>query len=69
MSKHQVKSPCINVCKMDKLSGLCLGCFRTIPEIKAWKGLSRKEQKALLANLDSRRARLEPSLIPPEPCP
>jgi uncharacterized protein len=68
MSEHTVKSPCIDVCKMDKLSGLCHGCLRTIPEIKAWKGMSHKKQKALLADLDGRRARLGPS-IPPEPCP
>lgn len=64
-----MKSPCIDVCKMDKLSGLCQGCLRTIPEIKAWKGLSRKEQKLLLADLNSRRARLDASLIAGDPCP
>jgi len=69
MSKRKVKSPCIDVCKMDKSTGLCRGCLRTIPEIKAWKGLSRKEQKALLAELDSRRARQAQPLTDPDPCP
>jgi len=69
MSKRKIKSPCVDVCKMDKLSGLCRGCLRTIPEIKAWKGLSRKEQKALLADLESRRARLAEPLVAPDPCP
>lgn len=69
MSKRKIKSPCVDVCKMDKLSGLCRGCLRTIPEIKAWKGLSRKEQKALLADLDGRRARLDQPLIAPDACP
>jgi predicted Fe-S protein YdhL (DUF1289 family) len=69
MSKHKVQSPCIDVCKMDKVSGLCRGCLRTIPEIKAWKGLSRKAQKALLADLDGRRARIDQPVIDPNPCP
>lgn len=69
MSKRQIKSPCVDVCKMDKLSGLCRGCLRTIPEIKAWKGLSRKQQKALLAELDGRRVRLDQPPIAPDPCP
>jgi predicted Fe-S protein YdhL (DUF1289 family) len=69
MSKRKVKSPCIDICKMDKLSGLCRGCLRTIPEIKAWKGLSREEQKALLIELDSRRARQAQPLADLEPCP
>ena len=69
MSKRKIKSPCVDVCKMDKLSGLCRGCLRTIPEIKAWKGLSRKQQKALLADLKGRRDRLDQPLIAPDPCP
>jgi predicted Fe-S protein YdhL (DUF1289 family) len=69
MSKRKVKSPCIDVCKMDKLSGLCRGCLRTIPEIKAWKSLPRKAQKALLVDLDGRRARLDQPVIDPNPCP
>ena len=28
-----VASPCVNVCRMDELSGLCEGCLRTIDEI------------------------------------
>ena len=31
-----VPSPCINVCEMDKATGLCRGCMRTIDEIVAW---------------------------------
>ncbi len=31
-----VPSPCISVCRMDDVSGLCLGCFRTIDEIMVW---------------------------------
>lgn len=69
MSKRKIKSPCVDVCKMDKLSGLCRGCLRTIPEIRAWKGLSRKQQKALLADIDGRRGRLDQPLIAPDPCP
>ena len=29
-------SPCISVCRMDAVSGLCEGCFRTLDEIAAW---------------------------------
>ncbi|MBI3231202.1 MAG: DUF1289 domain-containing protein [Burkholderiales bacterium] len=29
-------SPCINVCRMDQESGLCIGCLRNIDEIIAW---------------------------------
>jgi uncharacterized protein len=34
-----VPSPCVNVCRMDAASGLCVGCRRTIDEIAAWSKL------------------------------
>lgn len=36
MSKQTIDSPCIGVCSMDDLSGLCMGCFRTMDEIQNW---------------------------------
>ncbi len=67
MSKHKVQSPCIDVCKIDKVSGLCRGCLRTVREIKDWKGLSRKAQQALLAELDKRR--VGGGAVAPDHCP
>ena len=29
-------SPCINVCRMDESSGLCVGCWRNLDEIIKW---------------------------------
>ncbi|WP_373889642.1 DUF1289 domain-containing protein [Massilia sp. MB5] len=31
-----VPSPCISLCKMNRDSGFCEGCLRTIDEIVAW---------------------------------
>jgi len=33
---EDVPSPCTSVCRMDRLSGFCEGCLRTIPEIAGW---------------------------------
>jgi len=33
---HPVPSPCVSVCRMDPVSGLCQGCWRDIGEIIAW---------------------------------
>jgi predicted Fe-S protein YdhL (DUF1289 family) len=35
-----VASPCIDVCRMDRRTGLCEGCLRTIDEIAAWGALT-----------------------------
>ena len=34
-----IKTPCVQVCAIDGESGLCLGCYRTLPEIANWSRL------------------------------
>ncbi|MFQ3360877.1 MAG: DUF1289 domain-containing protein [Alphaproteobacteria bacterium] len=36
MNDTEVRSPCINVCKNDPITGYCYGCGRTNDEIKSW---------------------------------
>lgn len=54
----QVASPCINVCRMDAASGLCLGCARSLDEIAAWSQASPAQRQAIVQQLPQRRARL-----------
>jgi predicted Fe-S protein YdhL (DUF1289 family) len=51
----EIKSPCIGVCAMDDLSGMCQGCYRTIAEIKAWWDMDQGAQKTLLDELEQRQ--------------
>ena len=53
-------SPCIDVCRMDKASGLCDGCLRTIDEIAAWAAATDEQQRLILAAIAARRASLSP---------
>lgn len=55
MSDAPVASPCINVCRMDARSGLCLGCARTLDEIAQWAQASADARRAVLAQLPQRR--------------
>lgn len=50
-----VPSPCINVCRMDAASGLCLGCFRTLDEIAGWSRADDGERLSILAAVARRR--------------
>lgn len=52
---HSVPSPCIAVCTIDDANGQCLGCRRTIDEIRDWPILSREEKLSLLDILAARR--------------
>lgn len=49
------ESPCINVCRMDAASGLCIGCRRTLDEISGWSRASEAERQAILAAVVRRR--------------
>ena len=52
----EVQSPCIGVCAMDELSGMCNGCYRTIDEIKAWWDMGVTAQQDLLVSLEQRQS-------------
>ena len=49
-----LRSPCINVCRIDRRSGLCEGCKRTVDEITRWPLASEADQAAILAELPGR---------------
>ncbi len=54
-TQTEIKSPCISVCAMDDLTGLCQGCYRTIDEIKSWWDMNQNDQKNLLVALEERQ--------------
>ncbi|MBX3480268.1 MAG: DUF1289 domain-containing protein [Caulobacter sp.] len=66
-----VATPCVKVCIVDPESSLCLGCFRTLPEIGGWSRFSDEERARLMAELPTRRARIRPEKLsifaPPGP--
>ena len=53
--------PCIGVCEWDGKTGWCLGCGRTIPEIKTWRKLTPYRRTALLRELPRRVEQLSKS--------
>jgi len=46
-ARQEVPSPCINICKMDDKTALCVGCYRTIQEITAWRLASNENKLAI----------------------
>lgn len=53
--QSKVASPCINVCRIDALTGWCEGCKRNLQEIAAWSTMDADRQRAVLRQLPSRR--------------
>ena len=53
-----VPTPCINVCRLDEATGLCLGCARNGAEIAAWAEAGAAFKRGVWETLPPRRARL-----------
>lgn len=50
-----VRTPCVQVCALDAVSGLCFGCRRTLDEIAGWARLAEVERARIMAELPARR--------------
>lgn len=50
-----VPSPCVSICQMDESGDRCIGCLRTLDEIRDWPILTAEEKRAVLALIESRR--------------
>ncbi len=58
-----VASPCTSVCTIDRATGLCSGCYRTLDEIAGWIDLSAEQKRMLLATLATRRAQFGAAIV------
>lgn len=46
-----VPSPCISVCRMSADRSHCIGCFRTLDEIRLWSGADAALRRSIWARL------------------
>jgi uncharacterized protein len=53
-----MKTPCIKVCQMDPVRGVCIGCCRTLDEIARWGSMPPEEQESVMTELPGRRRKL-----------
>jgi hypothetical protein len=52
-----VKLPCIDACPFDGKTGLCIGCFRTLDEIRGWKKMTAYRRHQILIEKTRRQAK------------
>jgi uncharacterized protein len=55
------ESPCVQICVIDPVARLCVGCGRTLDEISRWAWMSPVERRAIM---DALPARLEAADLP-----
>ena len=51
----EIDSPCIDICTIDRDSGECIGCGRTVEEVKNWTNFDNLKKKQILENLNARK--------------
>jgi predicted Fe-S protein YdhL (DUF1289 family) len=49
-----IKSPCIHVCTLDD-EKVCLGCYRSVEEVRNWFRYSDEEKLQAIKNAEERR--------------
>lgn len=47
-----INSPCIRECEWDKETLTCIGCLRTIDELRNWRKMSDDEKQSVLDRID-----------------
>jgi uncharacterized protein len=51
--EDQLSSPCVRMCCLDD-NDICLGCFRSLDEIKNWSQADKQTRQHFLTNAKNR---------------
>ncbi|MBZ0331707.1 DUF1289 domain-containing protein [Halomonas sp. ANAO-440] len=54
----EIESPCVSVCRLQ--GELCVGCGRTLEEIRHWKAMKRPEKMATVKRAEQRLKTMAP---------
>ncbi|HTG96711.1 MAG TPA: DUF1289 domain-containing protein [Burkholderiales bacterium] len=63
MEEAALESPCVRDCRIDQVTGYCVGCLRTLREISYWERYSPAERRRVMAMIETRRI-VEASRLP-----
>lgn len=58
-SREEPDSPCIKVCVIHPQARLCVGCYRTIDEIREWPQLGKEARIEIMKGLKSRASQVK----------
>ena len=49
-----VPSPCVSVCQMDAERAFCIGCLRTLEELRTWGKLGNADKRGIWQLIENR---------------
>ena len=50
-----MESPCVAVCQINRATGVCEGCHRTLQEIAAWRQFTDLQRRRIMDDLPNRK--------------
>ena len=53
-SRDEIESPCVKICMVHPDSRLCIGCHRSLDEIRDWSKMTPKMRRQIMADLPAR---------------
>lgn len=53
-SSQPVPSPCVSVCRMDEAGRYCLGCLRTLDELRIWGSSDDADKRMIWQRIQER---------------
>lgn len=57
--RQEIQSPCVKLCSIHPVEGICVGCLRTMEEIGGWSGFTPEHRRQLMDHdLPARASRL-----------
>ncbi len=54
---HSVKSPCTAICKLDETDSYCIGCYRTVDELRDWCIMDADQKSQVLEEIELRKTK------------
>lgn len=52
---QRVPSPCVGVCRLTDDRSICVGCWRTLDELRRWSSSSDAEKRAIWHQVEKRQ--------------
>ncbi len=58
--RDEIESPCVKICVVNPKARLCVGCWRSLDEIRDWTRMTPQERRDVMAQAPQREASLAP---------
>ena len=58
--RDEIESPCVKICIVHPEARLCIGCYRSLDEIRDWSSMSPQHRRSVMETLPTRAELVKP---------